>query len=162
MSRHDPKVTLQQLITYAQRAQLLCMNRTLEELLADWQTTWTFERVMQLLGEAVKRLPRELCNRYPEVDWKAIAGMRDNITHGYDSIDYETLESGADASAGVAGDVESDVERSQGTIKINGAPCAPYGYWNRCVSSGRRVARWAHTHPAPSERSEPVSQHNSG
>ncbi|HYR05569.1 MAG TPA: HepT-like ribonuclease domain-containing protein [Gallionella sp.] len=91
MSKRDPKVTLQQLIIYAQRVQALCMDRTLDELLADWQTTWTFERAMQLLGEAVKRLPRELCNRYPAVDWKAIAGMRDNITHGYDSIDYEIL-----------------------------------------------------------------------
>lgn len=91
MSRHDPKITLQQIITYAQRVQVLCMDRTLDELLADWQATWTFERAMQLLGESVKRLPRELCKRYPAVDWKAIAGMRDNITHGYDSIDYEIL-----------------------------------------------------------------------
>jgi len=91
MSKRDPKITLQQIITYAQRVQVLCMDRTLDELLTDWQMTWTFERAMQLLGEAVKRLPKGLCNRYPAVDWKAIAGMRDNITHGYDSIDYEIL-----------------------------------------------------------------------
>jgi len=50
-----------------------------------------FERVMEVLGEAVKRLPPELCQRHPEVSWKLIAGMRDRVSHGYDGIDYATL-----------------------------------------------------------------------
>jgi len=39
----------------------------------------------------VKRLPEDLRQKYPHVDWKAIAGMRDHLTHGYDGIDYEVL-----------------------------------------------------------------------
>ena len=62
MSKHNPKITLQQIMTYAQRAQVLCMDRTLDELLADWQATWAFERAMQLLGESVKRLPGNCAN----------------------------------------------------------------------------------------------------
>ena len=46
---------------------------------------------MEVLGEAVKRLPRELCDRYPQVPWKLVVGMRDRISHGYDAVDYETL-----------------------------------------------------------------------
>ena len=46
---------------------------------------------MEVLGEAVKRLPPELCQRYPAVPWKLIAGMRDRVSHGYDAIDYATL-----------------------------------------------------------------------
>ncbi len=46
---------------------------------------------MEVLGEAVKRLPSELTARYPAVDWRGIAGMRDRVSHGYDTIDYDLL-----------------------------------------------------------------------
>ena len=39
----------------------------------------------------VKRLPPELTSRYPAVDWRGIAGMRDRVSHGYDAIDYGVL-----------------------------------------------------------------------
>jgi uncharacterized protein with HEPN domain len=46
---------------------------------------------MEVHGEAVKRLPTELKAKYPAVDWRGIAGMRDRVSHGYDSIDYDVL-----------------------------------------------------------------------
>jgi len=60
-------------------------------MLSDWQKRAAFERIMEVLGEAVKRLPPELTSRYPAVDWRGIAGMRDRISHGYDAIDYGLL-----------------------------------------------------------------------
>lgn len=91
MSRHDPKVTLRQIGEYARRAQELCAQNTLPDILTDWQKRAAFERVMEVLGEAAKRLPAELCQRYPAVPWKLLAGMRDRISHGYDGVDYGTL-----------------------------------------------------------------------
>jgi len=91
MSRHDPKVTLRQMTDYARRAQELCTQNTLAQILTDWQKRAAFERVMEVLGEAVKRLPPELTAKYPAVDWRGIAGMRDRVSHGYDAIDYDLL-----------------------------------------------------------------------
>ena len=91
MSRHDPKVTLRQLAEHARHAQELCKANSLSEILTDWQKRAAFERVMEILGEAVKRLPPELTARYPAVDWRGIAGMRDRVSHGYDAIDYGLL-----------------------------------------------------------------------
>ena len=91
MSRHDPKVTLRQLTDYALRAQELCAQNDLPAILTDWQKRMAFERVMEIIGEAVKRLPSDLCQRYPAVSWKLIAGMRDRVSHGYDALDYGTL-----------------------------------------------------------------------
>lgn len=39
----------------------------------------------------MKRLPAELCDAYPAVPWRLVAGMRDRLSHGYDEIDYEIL-----------------------------------------------------------------------
>jgi uncharacterized protein with HEPN domain len=91
MSRHDPKVTLRQAAEYARRAQELCTQNTLPGMLADWQKRAAFERTMEVLGEAVKRLPPELTARYPAVDWRGIAGMRDRVSHGYDAVDIALL-----------------------------------------------------------------------
>jgi uncharacterized protein with HEPN domain len=88
MSRHDPKVALRQLAEHARHAQEICAQNTLAGMLTDWQKRAAFERVMEVLGEAVKRLPPDLTVRYPAVDWRGIAGMRDRVSHGYDTIDY--------------------------------------------------------------------------
>jgi uncharacterized protein with HEPN domain len=76
MSRHDPKVTPHQIVEHAARAQELCEQDELPEILRDWRKRLAFERAMEVLGEAVKCLPVELLGRYPSVDWRGIAGMR--------------------------------------------------------------------------------------
>ena len=91
MSRHDPGITLRQIVDQACKAQELYSQYTFESLMADWQKCAAFERVMEVLGEAVKRLPPALTARYPAVDWRAIAGMRDRVSHGYDGIDHLLL-----------------------------------------------------------------------
>jgi len=63
MSKHDPKITLRQLADHARHAQELCAQNELPAILTDWQKRLAFERVMEVLGEAVKRLPPDLTAR---------------------------------------------------------------------------------------------------
>jgi uncharacterized protein with HEPN domain len=77
MSKRDHRVTLRQIIEYVQRAQALCANKSAVQIQADWRDALAFERVMEVLGEAVKRLPDELIRRYQQVPWRLVAGMRD-------------------------------------------------------------------------------------
>lgn len=39
----------------------------------------------------MRRLPADLTDKYPAVDWRGIVGMRDRVSHGYDAIDYDLL-----------------------------------------------------------------------
>ena len=48
-------------------------------------------RNFEVIGEAVKNLPDDLKARYPDVEWRKIAGIRDAMVHGYFRIDYEVL-----------------------------------------------------------------------
>jgi uncharacterized protein with HEPN domain len=46
---------------------------------------------LQIIGEAVKKVPAELRDRYPQIEWRKIAGLRDAIAHAYFSIDNEII-----------------------------------------------------------------------
>ncbi len=91
MSKHDPRVTLQQLREAAQQAADLCSGHTLAEIEADWIKRLAFERCFEIVGEAIKRLPTALRERYAEHDWRGAAGTRDRIAHGYDWVDHDVL-----------------------------------------------------------------------
>ncbi|HEV2328950.1 MAG TPA: HepT-like ribonuclease domain-containing protein [Verrucomicrobiae bacterium] len=91
MSTHDADVTLRQIVEVCDKAVELRNATTWEEFRGDWRKQMLGERLVEILGEAVKRLPDDLRTRHPQLPWKKIAGTRDYIAHGYDNVDYEVI-----------------------------------------------------------------------
>ncbi len=46
---------------------------------------------LTIIGEAVKHIPEEIRNRYSEVNWRDIAGLRNVVVHEYFGVDEEIL-----------------------------------------------------------------------
>lgn len=49
------------------------------------------ERSLTIIGEATKKIPKDFRESHPEIEWRAMAGMRDIIIHDYANIDYEIV-----------------------------------------------------------------------
>lgn len=48
-------------------------------------------RLVQVIGEAARRLSSPFTYAHPEVPWKAIVGMRNKIVHDYMGVDEDLL-----------------------------------------------------------------------
>jgi uncharacterized protein with HEPN domain len=48
-------------------------------------------RQLEIIGEAVKRVPDHLRNQQPHIPWQDIAGMRDKLIHDYFGVDMEKV-----------------------------------------------------------------------
>ena len=50
-----------------------------------------FVRSIEVIGEAVKKIPDSVRQRNPGIEWRAMAGMRDRLIHEYFGVDYEVV-----------------------------------------------------------------------
>ena len=48
-------------------------------------------RRIEIIGEAVKNISTALKEKYPQIEWKKIAGTRDVLIHAYFSVDLDLL-----------------------------------------------------------------------
>ena len=91
MSRHDPRLTLSQMLAHAREAHDLCRAKTRADLDRERLLELGLLRLLEVLGEGATRLPDELRQRHPEVPWARITGLRNRLIHAYDYINLDII-----------------------------------------------------------------------
>ena len=64
---------------------------SLETFLADETLKRAFVRSLEIIGEAVTQISDDFRARYPQVEWRKMAGTRDKLIHDYLGVDYELV-----------------------------------------------------------------------
>jgi uncharacterized protein with HEPN domain len=59
--------------------------------LEDQKTLDAVIRNLEIIGEAVKKVPDEVRASYSEIDWRRISGLRDILIHQYFGIDLDII-----------------------------------------------------------------------
>ena len=62
-----------------------------EDFKRDKKTLYAVIRGIEVIGEATKNIPNTIRDRYTDVPWKDMAGMRDKLIHDYSGVDAEVL-----------------------------------------------------------------------
>ena len=47
--------------------------------------------LVEIIGEAAGRMPVEIREKWPRIQWAGIVGMRNRLIHGYDIIDLDIV-----------------------------------------------------------------------
>jgi len=66
-------------------------NTRYEDFMKDAKTIYAVVRALEIIGAAVKRIPDSVKERYPEIPWRDIAGMRDKLIHEYSGVKLEVV-----------------------------------------------------------------------
>jgi uncharacterized protein with HEPN domain len=66
-------------------------GKTKEQFLSDAVITRATIRSLEIIGEATKKTAPDFRNKYPDIDWKGMAGTRDKLIHDYFGIDYNLV-----------------------------------------------------------------------
>ncbi|HEY0784155.1 MAG TPA: DUF86 domain-containing protein [Thermoanaerobaculia bacterium] len=82
---------LRDMLEAARRVVRYTAGRQVETFAADEMAYDATLRNLEVLGEAAKNIPEEIRQRYPDVDWRGIAGLRDILAHAYFALDDATL-----------------------------------------------------------------------
>ena len=62
-----------------------------EDFVRDRKTIFAVTRAIEIIGEATKHIPKTVVNKYPEIPWKDMAGMRDKVVHEYFGVDLKVV-----------------------------------------------------------------------
>lgn len=85
------KLYLDDILEAAARIEKYTAGFSLAKLKKDDLTIDGVVRNLEIIGEAVKNIPLDIKNKYPAVEWKKIAGLRDILAHEYYGIDLDIL-----------------------------------------------------------------------
>ena len=91
MHSREWRLRIGDIIKAIEKIRAYTAEMSLEAFAADSKTVDAVIRNVEIIGEASRHLPRDICARFPEVPWDEMRGIRNVLIHEYFGIDVEVL-----------------------------------------------------------------------
>ena len=87
----DYRLYLKDILAAMLDAQEFVEGMNFDAFAADDKTASAVVRKLEIVGEATKNVPETIRQKYPQVPWRQMAGMRDRLIHGYYDVNYSVV-----------------------------------------------------------------------
>jgi len=89
--KRDWLFRIDDMITHIEKVQKLLDSKSRKHLYEDETLEKAVERYYEIIGEAARFVPKDICQKYDQIYWSDIIGMRHRISHDYDDVDNDVL-----------------------------------------------------------------------
>ena len=87
----NSKIYIEDIIAAMESIEEFVKGIGFEEFRKDDKTSSAVIRKFEIIGEAAKQVPQDIKEKYAEIPWKEMSGMRDRLIHFYFGIDYKLV-----------------------------------------------------------------------
>ena len=91
MSKRDYKLYLKDITDAIAKIEDYTKGLSFEEFTKNNLVVDGVVRNFEIIGESSKNVPGDIKERYPDIPWKEMSGMRDKMIHGYFGVDLEIV-----------------------------------------------------------------------
>jgi uncharacterized protein with HEPN domain len=91
MSKRPVDLLLDDILESIGRIEQYVKNLSFEEFSNDQKSVDAVIRNLEIAGEAANRLPDDFKEKYGEIEWHKVVGLRHRIVHDYFGIDLEII-----------------------------------------------------------------------
>jgi uncharacterized protein with HEPN domain len=91
MKNRDPKSYLNDILNSIVHIEEYVASIDYTDFSNDQKTVDAVIRNLEIIGEATKNITQEIRDKYPDLPWREMSGMRDKLIHGYFDVIYSII-----------------------------------------------------------------------
>lgn len=95
MDRAD-KIRIQHMIDAADEALKFAENKTIDDFRNNRMLVLSIVKDIEIIGEAASKISPSTKERFNDIPWKDIVGMRNRLIHGYFDVDIRVIKQTVD------------------------------------------------------------------
>lgn len=91
MSKRNLEVFIKDILESIGRIESYTKNKTEDDFFDNYEKQDAIMKRLEVIGEAVKHIPKDFKEKHSKIPWKDIAGMRDKLIHEYFGVIMERV-----------------------------------------------------------------------
>ena len=91
MSSKSPAPRLRDIVDNVDAIASFISGMDRDDFASDKKTLYAVVRALEIISEASRRIPAEIKDRHPDIDWLAVAAAGNIYRHEYEGVDVELI-----------------------------------------------------------------------